>query len=131
MVARRSARARSSGWAIPVVWRARTWSEPGTLRLRFQHVGGATTGMDVTWRIEPTATGCRVSIEHDFRRAIALPIVGPLLGDEAFPRFVDRLLHETDRRTDAGDVPVAGRGPVTRVGRPDRVRSGRATNHLS
>jgi len=23
--------------------------------------------MDVTWRIEPTAAGCRVSIDHDFR----------------------------------------------------------------
>jgi hypothetical protein len=23
--------------------------------------------MDVTWRIDPTPTGCRVTIEHDFR----------------------------------------------------------------
>jgi ribosome-associated toxin RatA of RatAB toxin-antitoxin module len=79
------------GLGIPVAWRARTWSEPETLRLRFQHVAGATRGMDVTWRIEPTATGCRVSIEHVFRRRIGLPIVGPLLGDESFPRFVDLL----------------------------------------
>jgi aromatase len=91
------------GLGIPVAWRARTWSEPETLRLRFQHIGGATRGMDVTWRIEPTATGCRVSIEHDFRRGIALPIVGPLLGEEAFPRFVDRLFTR----------PIAGRTLAT------------------
>ncbi len=55
------------GLGIPVAWRSRTWSERDRLRLRFVHSGGATDGMDVTWRIEPTPTGCRVSIEHDFR----------------------------------------------------------------
>jgi ribosome-associated toxin RatA of RatAB toxin-antitoxin module len=79
------------GLGIPVVWRARTWAEPERLRLRFQHVAGATRGMDVTWRIEPTARGCRVSIEHDFRRRIALPVLGQVLSDDAFPLLVDRL----------------------------------------
>ena len=55
------------GLGIPVAWRSRTWSEPETFRLRFVHTGGATNGMDVTWRIEPMAAGCRVSIDHDFR----------------------------------------------------------------
>ena len=55
------------GLGVPVAWRARTWNEPGTRRLRFVHVAGPTKGMDVTWHIEPTPTGCRVTIEHDFR----------------------------------------------------------------
>jgi ribosome-associated toxin RatA of RatAB toxin-antitoxin module len=55
------------GLGIPVAWRSRSWSEAQTLRLRFVHQGGATDGMDVTWRIDPTPTGCRVTIEHDFR----------------------------------------------------------------
>lgn len=55
------------GLGLPVAWRSRTWSEPGARRLRFVHVAGATRGMDVTWLIEPTATGCHVEIEHDFR----------------------------------------------------------------
>ena len=55
------------GLGLPVAWRARAWSEPDAMRLRFAHRGGATAGMDVTWRIEPTPGGCRVSIEHDFR----------------------------------------------------------------
>ena len=59
------------GLGIPVAWRAMTWSEEATLRLRFRHVAGATRGMDVTWRIQPTLGGCRVEIEHDFRPRIA------------------------------------------------------------
>jgi ribosome-associated toxin RatA of RatAB toxin-antitoxin module len=55
------------GLGIPVAWRARTWNEPDGLRLRFVHVAGPTKGMDVTWHIEPTPAGCRVTIEHDFR----------------------------------------------------------------
>jgi ribosome-associated toxin RatA of RatAB toxin-antitoxin module len=58
------------GLGLPVAWRARTWSEDGPPRLRFAHLGGATGGMDVTWRFEPVDGGCRVSIEHDFRPRI-------------------------------------------------------------
>ena len=56
------------GLGLPVAWRSLTWSEPADRRLRFVHRGGATHGMDVTWRIEPGAGGgTRVDIEHDFR----------------------------------------------------------------
>jgi ribosome-associated toxin RatA of RatAB toxin-antitoxin module len=54
------------GLGLPVAWRSRTWNEPNALRLRFVHVGGATNGMDVTWRIEPIDGGSRVSIDHLF-----------------------------------------------------------------
>jgi ribosome-associated toxin RatA of RatAB toxin-antitoxin module len=78
------------GLGLPVAWRSRTWSEPETCRLRFVHQGGATNGMDVTWRIDATASGCRVEIEHDFRprfapwaaivdRLITRPIAGRTL----------------------------------------------------
>jgi len=67
------------GLGIPVTWRARTWNEPATRRLRFVHVAGATKGMDVTWRIDPTADGCHVAIDHDFRPRFA-----------PFAAFVDR-----------------------------------------
>ena len=59
------------GIGLPVAWRSRTWSEPETCRIRFVHQGGATNGMDVTWRIESTGGGCRVTIEHDFRPRFA------------------------------------------------------------
>ena len=81
------------GLGLPVAWRARTWSEPATLRLRFVHVAGPTRGMDVTWRIEPTGSaGCRVDIDHDFRPRFA-----------PFAPFVDR----------AFTRPIAGRTLAT------------------
>jgi ribosome-associated toxin RatA of RatAB toxin-antitoxin module len=55
------------GLGLPVAWQSRTWNDPASLRLRFVHQGGATDGMDVTWRIEPSDGGCRVSIDHDFQ----------------------------------------------------------------
>lgn len=59
------------GLGLPVAWRSLTWSEAEGRRLRFVHRGGATGGMDVTWRIEERAgDGCRVEIEHDFRPRI-------------------------------------------------------------
>ena len=81
------------GIGLPVIWRARTWSEPTNRRLRFVHVAGATQGMDVTWRIEPRAGGgTHVTIEHDF--SPDLP---------GFAAFVDR----------AFTRPIAGRTLAT------------------
>jgi ribosome-associated toxin RatA of RatAB toxin-antitoxin module len=57
---------RRLGYGLPVAWRARTWAVEPELQLRFVHRGGATDGMDVTWLIEPTTTGCHVAIEHRF-----------------------------------------------------------------
>ncbi|MDO8484797.1 MAG: SRPBCC family protein [Candidatus Limnocylindrales bacterium] len=80
------------GLGLPVAWRSLTWSEPESYQLRFVHVAGATRGMDVTWRIEPTATGCRVSIDHDFRPRVP-----------GFAAFVDRWFTR----------PIAGRTLAT------------------
>ena len=60
------------GLGLPVAWRSLTWSEAADRRLRFLHRGGATNGMDVTWRIDDRrsadgATASHVEIEHDFR----------------------------------------------------------------
>jgi ribosome-associated toxin RatA of RatAB toxin-antitoxin module len=100
------------GLGLPVAWRSRTWSEAATgddgPRLRFQHLGGATNGMDVTWRIEPTAGGCSVEIEHDFRprvpgwaafvdRAFTRPIASRTLA--TFKAIAEALANESDGRS--------------------------------
>lgn len=85
---------------IPVGWTSEQWSDdsdPDDLRLRFVHVAGFTRGMDVTWHIRPADGGSRVTIVHDFTRAL------PLLGGDAFPRVVDRLFVR----------PIAGRTLAT------------------
>jgi ribosome-associated toxin RatA of RatAB toxin-antitoxin module len=73
------------GWGIPVAWRSRTWAEPGERRLRFLHQGGATDGMEVTWRIEDDDGASRVTIEHDFAG-------GPLLYRELVQRIFVRAI---------------------------------------
>ena len=80
------------GVGLPVAWRSLTWSEPETCRLRFLHRGGATRGMDVTWRIEARPGGTRVEIDHEFRPRVA-----------AWAGLVDRLFTR----------PVAGRTLAT------------------
>lgn len=98
---------RALGLGLPVVWRSRTWSEPDARRLRFVHRGGATNGMDVTWRIEDrpgAVAGCRVEIEHDFHprvpgwawvidRAFTRPIAGRTL---ATFRAIAEAVHATE-----------------------------------
>jgi ribosome-associated toxin RatA of RatAB toxin-antitoxin module len=76
------------GLGLPVTWRSRTWNDPASRRLYFDHVAGATRGMAVTWRIDPTASGCRVTIEHEFAPRFA-----------PFAPFVDRWFTQ----------PIAGR----------------------
>ncbi len=100
------------GLGLPVAWRSRTWTEPATRRLRFVHVAGATRGMDVTWRIEPTAGGCRVD-DRARLRAAASP---------SFAVVRRPLVHATDRRPDAGDV----QGPRRGARRARAVRIARA-----
>ena len=81
------------GLGLPVAWRSLTWSEAAGRRLRFVHRGGATAGMDVTWRIDDRPGGtCRVEIQHDFRP----PVPG-------WAAFVDRLFTR----------PIAGRTLAT------------------
>jgi ribosome-associated toxin RatA of RatAB toxin-antitoxin module len=103
------------GLGLPVAWRSRTWSEPEALRLRFVHIGGATNGMDVTWRIEPIAAGCRVSIDHDFRprvpgwaalvdRAFTRPIASRTLG--TFKAIAEALAADESAAAAATKTPL-------------------------
>lgn len=112
------------GLGLPVAWRARTWSEPEARRLRFVHVAGATRGMDVTWRIEPSASGARVSIDHDFRprlpgfaafidRSFTRPIAGRTLA--TFKALAEALAEapvETPRHAGESEGPATTNLPL-------------------
>lgn len=57
------------GLGLPVAWRSRVWADAEARRLRFLHQGGLTSGMDVTWRIEPRSQGgTHIEISHRFDR---------------------------------------------------------------
>ena len=68
------------GLGLPVAWRSRHQSDPAARMLRFHHLGGASGGMDVVWRVEPGEKGARVTIEHEFRARLP-----------GWATFVDRL----------------------------------------
>ncbi len=59
---------------------------PRAREVRYRHVGGITTGMDVLWRVEPRETGCHVTLLHDWagprwpliRRPAAEWVIGPV-----------------------------------------------------
>jgi len=82
------------GIGLPVAWRSRTWAEPETLRLRFEHIAGATRGMSVVWAIDARGRvdACRVTISHEFSPRMP-----------GFARFVDRFFTR----------PIAGRTLAT------------------
>jgi uncharacterized membrane protein len=52
---------------IPVRWRAIQRLFPRQARITFQHVGGATRGMAVEWRLTSRHGGTHVCIWHQFR----------------------------------------------------------------
>ena len=103
------------GLSMPVAWRARTWSEPEACRLRFVHRGGATNGMDVTWRISPRGVGARVEIDHDFRprfapwatfidRVFTRPIASRTLA--TFKAIAEAVDEERDRDRESAAAPA-------------------------
>jgi len=113
------------GLGLPVAWRAVTWSEAGALRLRFVHRGGATGGMDVTWRIADVGAGrCRVEIEHDFRprvpgwawlidRAFTRPIAGRTLATfRAIAEAVGESVGESAAESAAASTPTDQSDPT-------------------
>jgi ribosome-associated toxin RatA of RatAB toxin-antitoxin module len=102
------------GLGIPVTWRSLTWSDEAAGRLRFRHRGGATNGMDVTWRIEARPEGgCRVDIEHDFRPRVP-----------GWAWLVDRLF----TRPVAGRTLATFRALAEAVGEADESAAGSPTN---
>jgi ribosome-associated toxin RatA of RatAB toxin-antitoxin module len=72
------------GW--PTWWVSEMWIEPARRAVRYRHVRGITTGMDVEWTLRDTADGVEVSIVHEWngpswpliRRPAADWVIGPV-----------------------------------------------------
>lgn len=101
---------------IPLRWRARVQPLPNPRLLRFHHIAGPTRGMDVEWRVVPSASGgTDVTIWHRWRSG--LPLVGELYARYIVGRlFVDNVAGKTLRRmkivAESSSAP-AGRAFVT------------------
>ncbi len=88
------ARMGASRDGFPVKWRARQELLPEERRIRFQHVGGITRGMDVEWRIEPERDSVLVTIHHDL--SYPVPLIGPFFAEFIVGRlFVHNIAGKT------------------------------------
>lgn len=82
---------------IPVWWWARQLVLPAEGRIRYTHVRGVTSGMEVEWRLAPSDDGVVVTIVHDL--SLRWPIVGRALADWVIgPQFVAPISGATLRR---------------------------------
>lgn len=93
----------------PTWWKSEMWVEPDRHVIRYRHVGGITTGMDVAWRLVATPDGgTEVTIVHEWdgppwpliRRIAAEGVIGPVF------------VHGIASRTLAGVARAAERDAV-------------------
>lgn len=95
----------------PTWWRSRmsvrTAGEAGGPSIRFTHVGGITTGMEVEWTFEPAGAATHVRVLHLWDGP-PIPGAGPLAASLVIgPVFV----HGIASRTLAGLATAAERAP--------------------
>ena len=72
------------GW--PTWWMSDMWTTPGEYGVRYRHIRGITSGMDVEWRIAPHRNGTSVEIVHEWTgprwpligRFAARAVIGPV-----------------------------------------------------
>jgi uncharacterized membrane protein len=70
----------------PTWWVSEMWIDRAAPAIHYRHVRGITTGMDVVWRLEPSADGTDVSIVHEWTgppwpligRRAASWVIGPV-----------------------------------------------------
>lgn len=70
----------------PTWWVSRMWIDAPKLEVRYTHIRGITTGMDVIWKLEPRGDATFVSIIHTWsgprwpliRRPAAEWVIGPV-----------------------------------------------------
>ena len=70
----------------PTWWQSEMWVVPEKFEVRYRHLRGITTGMDVLWSIVPEGSGSRATIVHEWtgpawsvlRRPAAEWVIGPV-----------------------------------------------------
>lgn len=103
------------GW--PTWWLSEMSVDHDTPLIRFRHVGGVTTRMDVAWEFTPVDGGTHVRIVHTWDGP-HWPLIGPFAATAVIgPVFV----HGIASRTLAGLARVAEQGGTPGVGAAGHV----------
>lgn len=79
----------------PTWWVSEMAVDPAAPTVRYRHVDGITSGMDVEWRMSATETGTEVTIIHEWGGP-EWPLVGPLAAEWIIgPVFVHGIASRT------------------------------------
>jgi uncharacterized membrane protein len=79
----------------PTWWVSEMWVDRPAAAVRYRHVRGITTGMDVVWRLQPLDRGTEVTIVHEWPGP-PWPLVGPLAANWVIgPVFVSGIASRT------------------------------------
>jgi uncharacterized membrane protein len=79
----------------PTWWVSEMWIDRSEGTVRYRHVRGITTGMDVEWRVDPVEGGTDVSIVHEWEGP-GWPLVGGLAAELVIgPVFVHGIASRT------------------------------------
>jgi ribosome-associated toxin RatA of RatAB toxin-antitoxin module len=70
----------------PTWWVSEMWVHPERHLVRYRHIRGITTGMDVVWTVRPGVQGAEATIVHEWqgppwpliRRPAAVWVIGPV-----------------------------------------------------
>lgn len=92
----------------PTWWVSEMWIEPERHAVRYRHIRGITTGMDVEWRLVPTTDGIDVTIVHEWsgprwpliRRPAAEWVIGPVFVHGIASRTLAGLRRSVEARND-------------------------------
>lgn len=79
----------------PTWWVSEMWTDAEARTVRYRHVRGITTGMDVEWRIVAAGSGSDVSIVHEWNGP-RWPLVGSLVASAVIgPVFIHGIASRT------------------------------------
>jgi uncharacterized membrane protein len=89
----------------PTWWVSEMWIDEPRLEVRYRHVRGITTGMDVLWKLEPMHDSTHVEIIHTWagprwpliRRPAAEWVIGPVFVHGIASRTLAGLAHAAER----------------------------------
>jgi hypothetical protein len=90
----------------PVWWESEMWLEDGLGQVRYRHVRGITTGMDVVWQVTPVGAESDVTIVHEWagpdwpliRRPAADWVIGPVFIHGIASRTLAGIARALERR---------------------------------
>lgn len=80
----------------PVWWVSEMESDPSEPIVRYRHVDGITSGMDVEWLFHPEGRGTRVEIVHEWDSGPRWPLIGVFAANAVIgPVFIHHVAGRT------------------------------------